>query len=97
MAWPPLDENDENHAAIFSVSGLAGIIERYWGAAEMLECEDEDEDEVLSEGKSSEASDGDNAMEVEEDEGADDDFKNAVRAARAVAAPFLRRSRAVPA
>ena len=33
MAWPPLDEYDENHAAIFSVSGLAGIIDRYWGAA----------------------------------------------------------------
>ena len=92
MAWPPLDEYDENHAAIFSVHGLAGIIERYWGSAEMLEFEDEDEDEVLSEGRSSECDD-DNAMEVEEGESADDDRKNAVRAARAVPTP----SRAVPA
>jgi hypothetical protein len=60
LAWPPLDNYDENHAALFIVKELKRIIERYWGAADTLEFVDEDEDdEVLSSGKSSSVPDED--------------------------------------
>ena len=103
LAWPPLDNFDENHAALFAVKELTRIIERYWGAADTLEFVDEDEDdEVLSSGKSSSVPDDDgDAMLVEDEVEAaeDEEYDRSVRAlaARALPTPFPRPPRVLPA